>query len=79
MGSELLTLARERGQKAYPAQAEKIRLVSHELSAWIDDPTESLDQRVPQIRDLNRALLNVLLVSRLVDEAEAASLQQGLR
>ena len=78
VGSELLKLAEERGSEATRAQAEKIRRVSHELTAWIDDALEPLEHRAPQIRDLNRALLNVLLVDRIVTRSGGCELNARL-
>ena len=53
-------------------------LVYQVSPSWIRDNIMDSNHRTPHVRDLGRALLSLLYVSRLIDASEVASLQQGL-
>jgi hypothetical protein len=57
---------------------KEIREIMSELKQWIANTWEDINTRTPQIRNLNRALLNVLRVNRLIDQRELRELQKGL-
>ena len=52
--------------------------LAEQLSGWLEDEAADANHRTPQIRDLGRALLNLLHVSRLIDGKELGELKQGL-
>lgn len=71
-------LAEVRLDKATPEDKEKIESVIIELKQWIANSWEDVNTRTPQIRNLYRALLNVMVASRLLSPQELKELQRGL-
>ena len=77
-GNQILACAQERVGQASAEQREKIFDLCGRLKGWLQDETADSNYRTPQIRDLGRALLALLYVSRLVEAGEVATLKQGL-
>ncbi|MBN1852102.1 MAG: Hsp70 family protein, partial [Pirellulales bacterium] len=74
LGQKLLTLAEERFAELPSAQQEKIRDVIAQLSRCVLSSQEDPNLRTPRIRNLNRALINLLKVNRLMTGKELYSL-----
>jgi len=77
-GNRLLPIAQARIDQAFFEDKERIREIMSELRHWIGNTCEDIITRTPQIRNLNRALLNVLLANRLLDQQELRELQKGI-
>jgi molecular chaperone DnaK len=77
-GKQVVGRARERVEQASGEQREKILELCSQLEGWMQNETIDSNHRTPHIRDLGRALMSLLYVSRLIDSSEVASLQQGL-
>ena len=77
-GKQLLQTARTKLDQAKGEQHSRILHLSEQLSEWLEDEAADANYRTPHIRDLGRALLNLLHVSRLIDGKELADLKQGL-
>jgi hypothetical protein len=56
----------------------KTEKLINELTQWINNTWADPNVRTPQIRDLNRALLNALLTAKLIDREEFADLNRGM-
>ena len=77
-GKQLLQTVHAKLEQAKGEQRGRILRLSEELSEWLDDEAADANYRTPHIRDLGRALLNLLHVNRLIDGKELAELKQGL-
>jgi molecular chaperone DnaK len=77
-GKQLLQTVHAKLDQAKGEQHSRIVRLSEQLSEWLDDEAADTNYRTPHIRDLGRALLNLLHVSRLIDGKELAALKQGL-
>lgn len=77
-GTQVLACAQERGEQASGEQRRKILELCQRLERWLEDETADANIRTPQIRDLGRALLSLLYVSRLVEPSEVNAIKQGL-
>lgn len=73
----LQTVDAKLGQAKGDPRSRILRLRG-QLGEWLDDETADVNYRTPHIRDLGRALLNLLHVSRLIDGKEFADLKQDL-
>lgn len=77
-GTQVLACAQGRLEQASGEQRERILDLSGRLERWLQDETLDSNYRTPQIRDLGRALLNLLYVSRLIEANEVATMRQGM-
>ena len=78
LGRRLVETVEARGAQAKGEHQVNIVRLSEQLKGWLDDEDADPSYRTPHIRDLGRALLNLLHVSRLIDGKELAALKQGL-
>lgn len=77
-GNRLIPIAQARLNQASLEDRERIREIVSELKQWIGNTWEDINIRTPRIRNLNRALLNVLLANRILDPQELQELQRGI-
>ncbi len=77
-GEKVLACGRERADRAPNGQHERIRELCGRLEGWLKSEEVGCDLRTPRIRDLGRALLSLLHVSRLINGSELAALQEDL-
>ena len=76
-GNQILAVARARIGQADPVQSRKAQELAADLTQWISNTWDDATMRTPQIRNLNRALLNVLLIGELIDREEYNELKRG--
>ncbi len=77
-GTQLQQAVQAKIEQAKGEPRANILRLSQELQQWLDDEAADANYRTPHIRDLGRALLNLLHVSRLIDGKELSALKQGL-
>lgn len=77
-GRRLLQTADAKLDLATGEPRARLLQLREQLSEWLEDETADVSYRTPYIRDLGRALLNLLHVSRLTDAKEFADLKQDL-
>jgi hypothetical protein len=73
----LRTLAAARLGKAMPADQQSLQKILASMSEWIGNNWADPGVRAPQIRNLNTALINLLVSSRLLSPEEFRELQKG--
>jgi molecular chaperone DnaK len=77
-GRRILDCARERMEQAGPQQRLRLTELCDRLEKWLLDEFADANHRTPHVRDLGRAILNVLYVGRLIDASELAALRREL-
>lgn len=77
-GRRVLDRARERLDRAPDAQRQRLVELNERLEKWLLDDGADANHRTPHIRDLGRAILNILYVGRLIDAGELAALRREL-
>ena len=77
IGNKLNHLAQIRIDKTSTEDRENIERVLNELKQCIANTWKDINTRTPQIRNYNKALLNAMVVGRLVSNEELKELQKG--
>jgi molecular chaperone DnaK len=75
--NRLMQITRARSARATAEDRPRIESILGELQNTISNSWLDLNTRVPKIRNLNRALLTILLASRLVERQEFQELDRG--
>jgi molecular chaperone DnaK len=77
-GRQVLDRVRERMERMPARQRQQLAELCERLEKWLLDEAASVNHRTPHIRDLGRAILNLLYVGRLIDASELAALRREL-
>lgn len=77
-GRRMMQAAQEKLDEAQGEQRANILRLAGQLEKWLDDDAADANHRTPHLRDLGRALLNLLCVNRLLNAGELADLKRDL-
>jgi len=70
-------IAKARLERATPADQQSMQKILASVSEWVGNTWADANTRTPQVRNLNRALINLMFSSRLLSPEELRELEKG--